>query len=225
MRIADVACGPGALSLAAARLGATVTAIDFAPEMVALLREAAQREGVRIDARVGDGMALPLADESCDASFSMFGLIFFPDRGKGFRELLRILAPGGRAVVGSWVPDERIPFKADMNRTLCALIPELPFASGNRPLGEASEFRAEMAAAGFRGVEVHEATHEFTWPSIEDYWNTMERGTAPYRAVREWAGPKRWIEARRKFIKSLQARWGTGALRIPMIANLGIGYA
>jgi ubiquinone/menaquinone biosynthesis C-methylase UbiE len=225
MRIADVACGPGMLSLAAAQLGATVTAIDFSPEMIALLRESARSEGARIDARVGDGMALPLAGASCDAAFSMFGLIFFPDRGKGFRELLRILAPGGRAVVGSWVPEERVPLRSDLNRTLCALVPDLPFASGNRPLGEPEEFRAEMAAAGFRGVEVHEVTHEFVSPSIDDYWNTMERGTAPYRAVREWVGPERWTEVRRKLIELLQAKWGTGPQRIPMIANLGMGFA
>ncbi|MGP8227140.1 MAG: class I SAM-dependent methyltransferase [Terracidiphilus sp.] len=225
MRIADVACGPGTLSLAAARLGAAVTAIDFSPEMIALLRESAQREEAPIDARVGDGMALPLADASCDAAFSMFGLIFFPDRGKGFRELLRILAPGGRAVVGSWVPEERIPLRVDMNRTLCALIPELPFTNRIRPLGEASEFRAEMAAAGFRDVEVHEVTYEFESPSIEDYWNAMERGTAPFRALREWVGAERWTEVRQKLIEVLQAKWGTGPQRIPMIANLGIGYA
>jgi ubiquinone/menaquinone biosynthesis C-methylase UbiE len=224
MRIADVACGPGTLSLAAARLGATVTAIDFSPEMIALLRESARAEGARIEARVGDGMALPLADASCDAAFSMFGLIFFPDRGKGFRELLRILAPGGRAVVSSWVPEERIPLRADMNRTLCALVPDLPFAGRNRPLAEAGEFRAEMAAAGFRGVEVHEVTYQFESSSIEDYWDTMERGTPPARAVREWVGPEHWTEVRQKLIELLQAKWGTGPQRIPMIANLGIGY-
>ena len=225
MRIADVACGTGTLSLAAARLGATVTAIDFSPEMIALLCESAQREGVRIDARVGNGMALPLADASCDAAFSMFGLIFFPDRGKGFRELLRILAPGGRAVVGSWVPEDRIPLRADINRNLCALVPELPFAGRNRPLGEADEFCAELAAAGFRGVEVHEVTYEFESPSIEDYWDTMERGTPISRALREWIGPERWTEVRQKLIELLQAKWGTGPQRIPMIANLGMGYA
>jgi SAM-dependent methyltransferase len=77
--IADVACGPGALSLSAARGGARVFAIDFSPEMIARLREQCVREGVvSIDARVGDGMKLPYDNASVDCTFSMFGLMFFP---------------------------------------------------------------------------------------------------------------------------------------------------
>jgi ubiquinone/menaquinone biosynthesis C-methylase UbiE len=223
MRVVDVACGPGSLSLAAARLGATVSAIDFSPEMIALLNEAARQEGLRIDARVGNGMELPLADASCNAAFSMFGLIFFPDRAKGFRELARILAPGGCAVVSSWLPDERVPLRAEMNRRLCELLPELPLANRIRPLGDAEEFRAEMTAAGFRDVEIHEIAHELEMPSIEEYWNTLERSTPPVRVVREAVDPERWSAVCRRLIEAMQARWGSGPVSIPMIANLGIG--
>jgi ubiquinone/menaquinone biosynthesis C-methylase UbiE len=223
IRVADVACGSGTLSLAAARLGATVTAIDFSPEMIVLLRKAAQDEGVRIDARVGDGMALPLGTASCDAAFSMFGLIFFPDRAKGFRELRRILAPGGRAVVGSWVAEERVPIRVDLYRTLSELIPDFPLVNRNRPLGDAAEFSAEMTAAGFHGVKIVEVTHELESSSIEDYWDTLERATPPVRAVRESIEPERWSDARGKLIGAMQSRWGSGPVRIPMIANLGIG--
>jgi len=58
-----VACGPGALSLAAARSGARAFAIDFSPEMIARLRESALLEGATaVEVCVGDGMALPVAD-------------------------------------------------------------------------------------------------------------------------------------------------------------------
>jgi ubiquinone/menaquinone biosynthesis C-methylase UbiE len=224
LRIADVACGTGTLSLAAARLGATVTAIDFSQEMIAQLQKSADREGAVIDARVGDGMALPLGTASCDAAFSMFGLIFFPDRAQGFRELLRVLAPGGRAVVGSWLPDERVPLRADMFRTLAALIPELLVAGRLRALSDAEEFHAEMTAAGFRDVEVVEVTHALESPSIESYWETMERSTPPVIAMREALAPERWNEARRKLMEAMQSRWGSGPVSIPMIANLGIGW-
>lgn len=224
LRVADIACGTGTLSLAAARLGATVKALDFSPEMIAQLQNAAQREGVKIDAQVGNGMALPLGDGSCDAAFSMFGLIFFPDRAKGFCELLRILAPGGRAVVSSWLPDERVPLRADMFRTLAALLPELSVAGRIRALSDAEEFRAEMTAAGFRGVEVVEVTHVLESPSIESYWETLERCTPPVIAMREALAPERWNEARQKLMEAMQSRWGNGSISIPMIANLGIGW-
>jgi SAM-dependent methyltransferase len=169
-------------------------------------------------------MALPLGTASCDAAFSMFGLIFFPDRAKGFRELLRILAPGGRAVVGSWLAEERDPLRADLYQTLAALIPEFPIVNRNRPLGNAEEFQAEMTAAGFHGVDVVEVTHILEAPSIEDYWNTLERSTPPVRVVRESVAPELWNEARGKLIEAMQARWGKGPVQIPMIAILGIGY-
>jgi len=194
------------------------------PEMISLLRKAAQDEAAPIDARVGDGMALPLGTASCDAAFSMFGLIFFPDRAQGFRELLRILAPGGRAVVGSWLPEDRVPLRVEMNRILSELIPELPITSRNRPLSDANEFRAEMTAAGFRGVEVVEVTHVLEAPSIEEYWNILERSTPPVRAVRESVTPERWTVVRLQLLEAMQARWGSGPVSVPMIANLGIGW-
>lgn len=222
MRIADVACGPGTLSLVAARLGATPSAVDFSPKMVARLGENARRQGVTcVDARVGDGMALPFADASFDAAFSMFGLMFFPDRSRGFRELLRVLRPGGAAVVASWVPTERVPVFADIYGTLGALLPSLPFAA-KPPLAEASELAAEMTAAGFAGVEVHASTHVLETPSIEAFWEALERSTPPIHLAREALGAV-WHEVRRKLVSSLLARWGTGPQRIAMSANLGAG--
>ena len=105
-RIVDVAAGPGTLSILAAKAGHAVAALDFSSKMVAALRSRVEAEGLasRVDAREGDGMALPYEDASFDAGFSMFGLIFFPDRDRGFRELLRVVKPGAPVVVSSWLP-------------------------------------------------------------------------------------------------------------------------
>jgi len=223
-RVVDVACGPGTLSLAAARRGATVSALDFSVEMIRCLQAAAEREELHIDARVGNGMELPFADDCCGAAFSMFGLIFFPDRARGFRELLRVLKPGGYAVVGSWAPVERVPMMNEVYSTLCALVPNLPFGS-RRPLSNAEEFHAEMCAAGFSQIEVREATHELEAASVEDFWNILESGTPPFRVVREKLGEVHWAAVRRELIASLKAKWGEGTVRVAMIANLGIGRA
>ncbi len=222
--IADVGCGSGALALAAARSGARVLAIDFSPGMIAQLRESALREGMTaLEARVGDGMALPYADGSVDAAFSMFALMFYADRAKGLRELWRILRPEGRAGIASWAPAERVPVLADIFRTLGTVLPDLPFNGARPPLGDAAELRAEMAEAGFRDVEVREVTHTFEASSVDEFWTAFERSTPPICAVREKLGPGRWPEVVRRLLDDLHAKWGSGPQGVPMIANLAIG--
>jgi ubiquinone/menaquinone biosynthesis C-methylase UbiE len=56
-----------------------------------------------------DGQALEFGDNTFDFAYSIFGLMFFPDRLKGFREMHRTLRPGGRAAVTSWAPVEESP--------------------------------------------------------------------------------------------------------------------
>jgi SAM-dependent methyltransferase len=155
-RVLDVACGPGTLSLLAAKRGSHVTAVDFAPATMQRLEKCAKREAVAIRPCVADGQALPLSDASYEAAFSMFGLIFFPDRAKGLRELLRVLVPGGVAAIASWQPMERFPLLADAYATIRHLLPNLPFGAGKAPLGEAHEVLDEMRSAGFADVIVEE---------------------------------------------------------------------
>ena len=91
-RIVDVACGPGTLSVLAAQAGHQLDALDFSRPMITKLTERMMALGVRaIKSHVGDGQALPFPDGTFDAGFSMFGLMFFPDRAKGFAELRRVL--------------------------------------------------------------------------------------------------------------------------------------
>src|SRR5690606_24130990 len=94
--LVDVAAGPGSLALQAAGQVARVDALDFSTEMLNLLRQRT-RSIANIHAIEGDGQALPYDNEQFDAAFSLFGLMFFPDRARGFSELYRVLKPGGRA--------------------------------------------------------------------------------------------------------------------------------
>jgi ubiquinone/menaquinone biosynthesis C-methylase UbiE len=224
MSIADVACGPGDLTFAAARRGACVCAVDFSPEMIDCLQERALRDGMTsVEARVGDGMALPYADGSFDCAFSLFGLIFFPDRAQGLRELWRILKPGGRAVVGSWVPFNRVPILDDIYRTLGGMVPSLPFNGHKAPLGDATEFRAEMMAAGFCEVEIHEIAHAREVANVDEYWNMLARSTPPLHAVREALGQEQWPGVVQQLLGSLREKWGPGPQCVSLIANLAVG--
>jgi ubiquinone/menaquinone biosynthesis C-methylase UbiE len=225
MRVADVACGPGSLSFAAAAAGAHVSALDFSAEMVRLVSERARREARDgVEVRVGDGMALPWPDAHFDAAFSLFGVIFFPDRGRGLRELRRVVRSGGCAVVSSWVAADKVPVIADVWAVLAAEFPSLPYTRVRPVLGDPQALEGELAAAGFERVEVHEIRHELAVPSVLDYWRSLERSTPPIIAARESAPETRWASVREAIDRRLEERFGTGPQRVPLIALLGVGH-
>jgi SAM-dependent methyltransferase len=220
-RVIDVAAGPGTLSLLAARAGAKVTAIDFAPAMIALLKGAlAEEPSLSLEASVGDGMALPFEDGSFDAAFSMFGLIFFPDRARGLRELARVLRPGGRALVGSWVPMVRAPVLTAMFGALAKLMP-MPPNDGTAPLGTPEEFEEEMSEAGLTDVSVREVTHGFDASSSDEVWTSMQRSMAPVVMMKAKLGAA-WPAIASAVADDMRAQLGAGPLRVDFIANLGM---
>jgi SAM-dependent methyltransferase len=223
--IADVACGPGTLSLLAAAdpaIRARVEALDVSPDMLERFRArvaAEKAEGIRIVE--GDGMNLPWENDAFDGAFSMFGLIFFPDRGAGFRELRRVLKPGARAVVSSWAPRTG-PF-ALVLESIAALLPDYPFGKGKAPLGDPEDMAGEMRDAGFRDVRVERVEHAEHFPSLEAFWTRTQRTAAPLRLLREKLGEARWVELSAGIRTRLADAVGEGPLASPGLANLGVG--
>jgi SAM-dependent methyltransferase len=225
-RIADVAAGPGTLTLLAAQsLNARVSAIDFSENMVAALRARVAAAGVEhaVDVTVGDGQQLPFESGAYDAAFSMFGLMFFPDRSAGLRELRRILKPGGRAIVSSWVPFDG-PFGAIM-KTAAEFIPGMPLGGPKPPLASPDEIRAEMTAAGFGAVEVDTIAQELKASSFDAFWTAMERTNAPLVLLRHRVGAERWTELGPKIRERLRGALGDGPLVVGRGAYLGIATA
>jgi len=101
MQLLDIGAGTGALSIPAAHTGAHVTAIDIAPGMVELLADRLT-PFPRAEVRLMDGQALEFADNSFDAALSVVGVSIFPDWQRGLAEQVRVLRPGGTAVVATW---------------------------------------------------------------------------------------------------------------------------
>ncbi|HEY5961399.1 MAG TPA: methyltransferase domain-containing protein, partial [Polyangiaceae bacterium] len=210
-RLLDIAAGPGTLSLLAAQRGCKVTAIDFAPNMIEELKAEANSRGVHVDTIVGDGQALPLDSHQFDAAFSMFGLIFFPERAKGFKEMHRTLAPGGVGLVASWQPMERFAMLADVFGALRSLLPNLPFGDGKAPLGEPSEIVGEMTAAGFESVRVEEVSASAEAPNLDQAWSFLSRGSAPFALVRRGIGETAWQGVEQGIVARLREKYGSGA--------------
>jgi demethylmenaquinone methyltransferase/2-methoxy-6-polyprenyl-1,4-benzoquinol methylase len=96
----DVACGTGRLSVALAeRVGpfGRVVGVDLSPGMIAQARRTAG-DIVQLELRVGNALALPFEADSFDAATIAFGLRNLVDFEAGFRELARVVRPGGRVV-------------------------------------------------------------------------------------------------------------------------------
>ena len=96
----DVGCGAGALLVAAAAQGAHATGVDPSRAMVAAARERARSSGVTVSVILGSGERLPFPDGSFDRVTAITVLCFVPDPGTLVREMARVIAPGGRLVIG-----------------------------------------------------------------------------------------------------------------------------
>ena len=137
-RVLDVACGTGILAREVAlRTGSTgaVIGIDPNPGMVAVAKQLAPS----IEWREGVAESLPFPDQSFDAVVSQFGLMFFTDQRQALREMLRVLAPGGRLAVAVWDSLDSMPAYASevvlLEHTAgrqAADALRMPFVLGNR---------------------------------------------------------------------------------------------
>ena len=159
-RVLDVAAGTGALALAAARTGAQVTATDFSPGMVARIAAAGL---ANVEARVMDGQALDLPGACCDAVFSIFGVIMFPDWRRGLAEMARVTKPGGHGVVATWQDRGAATFLllGQIRRTLFPEREGMAMPEAVRALSDPADFARELAAAGYRDARIEAVTHDY----------------------------------------------------------------
>ena len=194
--VLDVACGPGTLALRLARHAAQVHGIDFSQAMLDIFRKKIERAGHRnIELHCGDAQTLPYADNTFDAAFSLFGLMFFPDRQKGFAEIYRTLKPGGSVAITSWAPVDQSPAMQTMFGALRAIKPDLPQPQRSiTTLENPERFKQEMEEAGFRNVEIRSITKTFPIPSIPEFWDFMVRGSAPIQMMKKGMGEAEWHE-------------------------------
>lgn len=223
--VLDVAAGPGTLTLLAAPRVARVQAVDFAPAMVEELERALAEQGIpNVQVEVGDGQALRFDERSFDAGFSMFGLMFFPERARGFRELFRVLKPGGVAVVSSWAPVDESSLMTLMFGALRAADPSRPAPQRDLLSLENPElFAEELSQAGFTDVAVH--AHRVEYPAVgaDELWERMCRSSAPLLLLRKKLGEAVWAEQARVARTYVRERLAADPTPLSTKAFLGLG--
>jgi len=172
--VLDLAAGTGDLTMAIARQAAPeqVVSTDFVPEMLEIGKpKAARYRGrTKITFQVADAQDLPFDDESFDAVTVAFGVRNLPDREANFREVLRVLKPGGRYVILEFSTPAFAPFRALYHFYLRTVIPGL----GGMLTGDRASFdylnesilafpdqralAAALSQTGFSSVQWHNLT-------------------------------------------------------------------
>lgn len=108
MDVLDLGCGDGTTALPEAERGAKVRGIDIAENLVAAGNARAASAGLdNVRFEQGDASNLEnVADDSFDLVVSMFGAMFAPRPDQVAKEMVRVTRPGGRIVMGNWIPGD-----------------------------------------------------------------------------------------------------------------------
>jgi ubiquinone/menaquinone biosynthesis C-methylase UbiE len=109
LKVLDLGCGDGTTALPAARLGADVLGVDIARNLVDAGNKLAKAERLtNCKFQEGDATNLhELKDRSFDLVMSFFGAMFAPKPFDVAKEMARVTRPGGRIVMGNWIPTIR----------------------------------------------------------------------------------------------------------------------
>ncbi|MFN7916704.1 MAG: methyltransferase domain-containing protein [Vicinamibacterales bacterium] len=166
--VLDLACGDGDTAIPAARRGANVVGIDIARNLVAAATKRAAEAGLQ-NCRFQHGDAsnlVDVADHSFDLVLTMFGAMFAPKPFDVAREMVRVTRPGGRIVMGNWIPNDPT-LVAQILRISSSYSPPPPegFIS---PMtwGVESHVRERFGAAGIppERIALDRDTYTFTAP-------------------------------------------------------------
>ena len=169
--VVDVGCGTGASLIPASTLAGSIVGVDLSVEML-------EHVPWPVPLMAGDVERLPLRSSSSDVALAGFVLFFLARPRAGAAELLRILRPGGRAVIA--VPDADVPAGADVKRAWSARLGYPPPTHRSDSWGE-----EVLRDAGFSEIEASVEEHTFTFTSGDEYmrWNLTHGARALFDQI------------------------------------------
>jgi ubiquinone/menaquinone biosynthesis C-methylase UbiE len=128
LRALDLGSGDGTTAVPLARLGADVIGIDIARNLVEAGNRRARAAGLRrLQFREGDACNLEgVEDHSFDLTLSVFGAMFAPKPFDVAKEMVRVTKPGGRIVMGNWIPNDPTSFVSQVLKISSAFTPPPP---------------------------------------------------------------------------------------------------
>jgi ubiquinone/menaquinone biosynthesis C-methylase UbiE len=179
-RILDLATGTGWTSRSLARRGAEVVGVDIAADLLTAAREFAAHEQLPIDYRLGDAEALPFETGSFDAVISTYGVMFAGRPDAAAAEIARVVRPGGRVVLTTWLPDSNV-FK--MFLVMKSFMAAPPQPAPPSPFEWGKEERVSELLGEHFDLRFERGTSMYREPGGQHAWDTFVNGYGPTRML------------------------------------------
>jgi ubiquinone/menaquinone biosynthesis C-methylase UbiE len=212
-RVLETAAGTGIVTRALLRSlsgSASVVATDLNQPM--LDRAAERVASSRVSWQQADAQALPFPDAAFDAVVCQFGVMFFPDKQKAYREARRVLRPGGHFIFNVWDSIEHNEFTGLVTAAVAEMFPDDPprfLARTPHGYHDRQAIIAEVKNAGFVNVAAETVTRRSVAPTCRDPAIGFCQGT-PLRNEIEVRDASRLAEATEAAAGRIEARFGTG---------------
>ena len=176
---------------------ALLTATDLNSPMLAIARAKFKAEE-RVEFKTADALALTFTNGEFDVVVCQFGVMFFPDKDQSYREVMRVLAPGGTYMFSVWDAHRYNPFARIAHEMLGRFFPADPPQFMRVPFSYAFEpIKESLIAAGFRDIDASVAQIEKTIASAEAFARGQVYGSPIIDQIRTRGGvdPEDFVEA------------------------------
>ena len=220
-RVLEIAAGTGIVTRRLRDMlprEAHLTATDLNPPMLEVAR-AKFSPNEMVEFQPADATALPFPDASFDAIVCQFGVMFFPDKDKGYREAHRVLVGGGRYLFSVWDSHRYNPIGRLITETLAGLFPHDPPQFYQVPFSyhRLDPIKDSLAAAGFTDFRIAVLSLSKIVPDVATYAQALVRGNPLIDQIRARGGvdPESVIE---ELVEALPRQFGTNPTRIPLQA-------
>lgn len=218
-RILETAAGTGILTRRlrdALPAGTSLTATDLNPPMLEVAKAKFQGADA-VEFMPADAMALPFADAAFDAVVCQFGVMFFPDKGRSYGEVHRLLAPGGHYLFSVWDAFRYNPFAGIANGVVERFFPDDPPQFYKVPVSchEIDPVKNALIAAGFSDISISVVSRQKEVVDPAAFARGLVFGNPLVEQIRMRGGvdPEEVVAT---ILRELQREFGAGPTRMPL---------